>query len=118
MTDHRQVDELIEAVTVDCYNDADRATAFYTAFSEEVRLPVVASLLGTTVGVTEVDIGEDGVSLVARCVNGEIERWIAFADLEFPASTVAAWLHAAYRRERGLTPYPFAMPVDWKRDWL
>jgi hypothetical protein len=70
------------------------------------------------VTVVEVDIGEDGVSLVARCVSGEIERWLALADLEFPADTVAAWLHAAYRREHGLTPYPFAMPVDWKPDWL
>jgi hypothetical protein len=117
MTDHRQLDKLIEAVTVDCYNDAERATAFYTAFTEDVPLPAVASLLGTEVTVAEVDICEDGVSLVARCVRGEMERWLALADLEFPADTMAARMHAAYRRDRGLTPYPFAMPVDWKADW-
>jgi hypothetical protein len=118
MTDHRQIGKLIEAVTVDCYNDAERATAFYTAFTEDARLPAVASLLGTAVTVVGVDIGEDGASLLARCVSGEIKRWLALADLEFPADTVAAWLHAAYRRERGLTPYPFAMPAGWKPDWL
>jgi hypothetical protein len=56
------------------------------------------------------------VSLVAHCTSGAIERWLALVDLEFPEDTVAAWLHAAYRRERGLTPYNFAMPVGWKPD--
>jgi hypothetical protein len=118
VTDHRQLDTLIEAVTVDCYNDAERATAFHTAFTEHVPLPAVASLLGTAVTVTEIGIGQDGMSLVARCLNREVERWLALADLEFPAETVAAWLHAAYRRDNGLTPYPFTMPVDWTPDWL
>ena len=118
MTGDRRLDPLIEAVTVDCYNDAERATAFSTAFTENVLLPAVASLLGTAVTVVEVDIGEDGASLVARCARGEVERWLALTDLEFPADTVAARLHAAYRRERGLTPYPFTMPDDWTLDWL
>jgi hypothetical protein len=117
MTVDRQLDKLIEAVTVDCYNDAERATAFYTAFTD-APLPAVASLVGTAVTVVDVDIGQDGVSLVARCASGGTERWLALVDLEFREDTVAAWLHAAYRRERGLTPYPFAMPVNWKPDWL
>lgn len=103
-------------MTADCYNDAERATAFYTVFTEEATFRAVASLLGTT--VIETDIGHDGVSLAARCASGGTERWLALVDLELPEETVAAWLHAAYWRDSGLTPYASAMPVDWKPDWL
>lgn len=109
---------LIAAVTVDCYNEAERATAFYTVLTDEVRLPATASLLGTTITVAEIDIGDDGESLLARCVNKETERWLALADVEFPQDTPAAWLHAAYRQDRGLTPYAFTMPAGWVPDWL
>jgi len=118
VTDHHRLDRLIEAVTVDCYNDSERATAFHTVFTEEVRFPAVASLLGSTVSVQEIDVGDDGQSLVARCASATHERWLALTDLEFPANEVAAWLQASYRRSLGLRPYPYAMPDGWKPDWL
>jgi hypothetical protein len=118
VTDYRQLDDLIEAVTVDCYNDAERATAFYTAFTEDSRFPATASLLDSPVTVIGIDIDQDGVSLVARCVRGETEQWLSLIDVEFPEDTPVAWLHAAYRRDRGLTPYPYEMPVGWRPDWL
>lgn len=116
MSNHDQLDRLIEAVTVDCYNDSEQATAFYTVFTEEVRFPAAASLLGSAVQVREIDVGGDGQSLLARCASGTLERWLALTDLEFPEDEVAAWLHAAYRRSLGLTPYPYAMPDG--PDWL
>jgi hypothetical protein len=118
LTDHGQLDQLLEAVTVDCYNDSERATAFHTVFTEEVRFPAVASLLGSTVTVHEIDVGEDGQSLVARCASGAVDRRLALTELEFPECEAPAWLHAAYRRSLGLTPYRYAMPDGWKPDWL
>ncbi len=118
MTNQDRLDQLIEAVTVDCYNASEQATAFHTVFTEEVRLPTAASLLGSAVTVREIDIGNDGQSLLARCANGTLERWLALTDLEFPEDEVAAWLHAGYRRSLGLRPYAYAMPDGWKPDWL
>ena len=118
MTGHGTLNFLIEAVTVDCYNDAEQATAFHTVFTEEVRLPATASLLGHAVTVLQIEVGEDGRSLVARCTSGANERWLALTELEFPADRPAAWLHAAYLRSLGLTPYTYAMPDGWKPDWL
>jgi hypothetical protein len=118
VTDHDQLDQLIEAVTVDCYNDSEQATAFHTVFTEEVQFPTAALLLGSAVTVHEIDVGHDGQSLVARCASGTLDRWLALTDLEFPEDEVAAWLHAAYRRSLGLTPYPSAMPDGWRPDWL
>jgi hypothetical protein len=39
-------------------------------------------------------------------------------DLFFPPDTVAAWLHAAYRRWLGLDPHPYDMPSGWRPSWL
>lgn len=117
MTDSA-LDEFIGAVTVDCYNDAERATAFYTVFSDEVRFPAAASVMGAAVTVLEIDIGMDGGSLVACCTRGGIERRLALADVEFPADTIAGWLHAAYRRGIGLVPHPFVIPAGWQPNWL
>jgi hypothetical protein len=35
------------------------------------------------------------------------------ADLAFPADTVAAWLHAAYRHHLGFKPFPATPRPDW-----
>jgi hypothetical protein len=46
--------------------------------------------------------------------NRERRRYVALADLAFPADTVAAWLHAAYRHYLGLKATGSAIPrPDW-----
>lgn len=53
-----ELDDLIEPVLVDAYNDDEQLTAFETAFTE-VTFPITASLLGRTVAVREVVFDSD-----------------------------------------------------------
>ena len=48
MTNQDRLDQLIEAVTVDCYNASEQATAFHAVFTEEVPLPTAASPVSYT----------------------------------------------------------------------
>jgi hypothetical protein len=52
-----------------------------------------------------------GLAAVCNAPNGAGE--VAFADVAFPADTLAAWLHAAYRHYLGLKPFPAASRPDW-----
>ncbi|RZT77827.1 hypothetical protein EV382_0992 [Micromonospora violae] len=38
---------------------------------------------------------------------------VTLADLAFPPHTVTAWIHAAYRRYLGLTPFPARPRPEW-----
>src|SRR6266508_4533795 len=87
MTTADALDRVIETITVDCYNEDEEYTAFLTVIEDEVALPAPA-------GLVAVCRGPDGT--------GEV----AFGDVAFPADTLAAWLHAAYRHHLGLRPFP------------
>lgn len=94
MTNQDRLDQLIEAVTVDCYNASEQATAFHAVFSEEVRLPTAASLLGAAVTVREIDVGNDGQSLLARCASGPSNG----------GSRLPIWSSLRMRSQLGFTP--------------
>lgn len=115
MTDYRRLDALFEAVTVDCYNDAKRATAFLTAFTEDSRFPASASPVDIAVTVVGVDIDQDGVSLLpdvsAGRPNDGSHSSTSSSSTSSSRGDRRAWLDAAYRRDRGLIPYPHQMPV-------
>ena len=113
-----EVDRLLEAITVDCYNLAEQVTAFYEAFVEEVTVPTTAAVVGSTVRVVGIDIAEQGDELMARCRRGAVAEDLRFSDLVFAPDTPAAWIHAAYRRCFGLTARPAAVPAGWPSSWL
>jgi hypothetical protein len=113
-----ELDRLSELITVDCYNDEERVSAFLQVFQDEVALPVDAALVGSTVQVIDFDIREDGREVTAHCRRGAAQQEILLAELHFAPDTTAAWLHAAYRNTLGLKPYPANMPAGWKPDWL
>jgi hypothetical protein len=118
MTGHDEVDRLVAVITVDCYNLAEQATAFYEVFAEEVPLPTTASVVGTTVDVARIDIAEHGEELTARCHRGDAVQDLRLSDLVFAPGTPAGWIHAAYRRCLGLAPHPAAIPEGWRPSWL
>jgi len=109
-----ELEELISEVTVDCYGDEERAGAFHAVLTDHTQFPVEATLLGIAVTVHEFDTGDSG--LTARCTHGKAEQWLSLADLRFPPETPTAWVHAAYRYDLGLDPYPSAMPEGWTLD--
>lgn len=118
MTRRDEVDRLLEAITVDCYNIAEQVTAFYEAFVEEVPLPTSATVVGATVRVVGIDIAEHGEDLTARCQRAAVVQDLRLSDLVFQPDTSAAWVHAAYRRCLGLTAHPAVVPAGWKPPWL
>jgi hypothetical protein len=96
---------VLDIILVDCYGEAEEYTAFLTVLDEEIALPMTASLLGTPVTVTKLDYQDPARGLVARCDGPHGSGDVALADVAFPADTVAAWLHAAYRHHLGLKPF-------------
>jgi hypothetical protein len=78
-----------------------------------VALPAPASLLGSPVAVIALDYTDPTRGLVAVCRAPQGTGEVAFADLAFPADTLAAWLHAAYRHHLGLKPFPAIQRPDW-----
>jgi hypothetical protein len=107
------LERVLDIVLVDCYGEDEENTAFLTVLDEEIGLPMAASLLGTPVTVTKLDYEDPARGLVARCDGPQGSGDVALADLAFPADTVAAWLHAAYRHHLGLKPFPATPRPDW-----
>ncbi len=95
-------------------------SAFLPVLLDEVDLPVEATLLGVPVEVTEFDYLGDGRGVLARCIRSDADQYLALVDLEFAPGSVAAWIHAAYRRLLGAEPHSAIPPPDWEfqPDWL
>jgi len=113
MTSTGALDRVIETIVVDCYNEDETYTAFLTVIEDEMALPAPASLLGSPVTVIALDFTDAARGLVAACRGPDGTGEVAFADLAFPADTLAAWLHAAYRHHLGLKPFPAIQRPDW-----
>lgn len=118
MTGHDEVDRLVAAVTVDCYYLAERVTAFYEVFGEEVALPATASVVGNAIDVVGFDFAENDEELVAACRKGKAVQTLLLSDVVFAPDTAAGWIHAAYRRCLGYAPYPAAIPGGGAPSWL
>ncbi len=114
------VDDLVAQITVGSRDWDDKVSAFLPVLFDEVALPAEATLLGMPVEVTEFDFLGDGRGLLARCIRADADQYLALVDLEFPPGSVAAWLHAAYRRLLGAEPRSMVPPPDWEfqPDWL
>jgi hypothetical protein len=106
-------DKVIEMIIVDASDDDEQLSAFVTVFEDEVTLPAEASLLGSPVTVLEFDHAEMLRGPFVRCRSAHGEGEIALADVCFPADTVAAWIHAAYRHYLGLEPFPATPRPGW-----
>jgi hypothetical protein len=118
MTDLTELDRLVATFTVDAYDVAEQITAFHAVFTGEVEEPMWATIVGVPVLVLDADVRDTGMELTAHCRREGEEQEISFTDLVFPPDTVAAWIHAAYRRYLGLQPFPAAIPPGWEPDWL
>ena len=93
-----QLDELIEEAIVDCYDEEEQASGFFTMIEDNLALPFVTWILGVEVSVVAVKMGEDG-GLKAVCEHGGERQRIGLTDLPLPSQppSGAEWI-AAYRR--------------------
>jgi hypothetical protein len=92
------LDALIAEATVDCYNDSECVTGFYTMLDEHLTMPFQTVVLGVAVTVTGIDLTEDE-QITAVCTRGRAKQRIPILDLPLPTPPPegAEWIDA-YRR--------------------
>ncbi len=99
---NRDLDDLIETLTIDCYGDDEELGAFLQAFEDELDLPAEASVVGVAVRVVAVEHGGDvRRGLVAHCRREGGDYELALANLSLPSGSPVSMLHTAYRRWLG-----------------
>lgn len=74
---------MITEATVDCYNDSECVTGFYTMIVDHLELPFQTAVLGVDVTVTGIDLADDG-QIVAICARGRWQQRIPILDLPLP----------------------------------
>jgi hypothetical protein len=113
----KELDELIEQITVDCYDDDELVTAFCEVLGDEIPVPFEVTVLGMPAQVTAVGHGRTpGVMATCRRDGHTIE--VPLTSLTFPEGSVAAWLQAAYLRHLGHNPGRTTPPDGWRlRSW-
>ena len=92
------LDALIAEATVDCYNESECVTGFFTMLEDSIAVPFQTVVLGVDVTVTRVDLTEDG-QITAVCTRGKAKQRIPILDLPLPTPPPegAEWIDA-YRR--------------------
>ena len=94
----RQLDNLIEEATVDCYDEEEQASGFFAVIEENLALPFATDILGVEASVVAIEMDDDG-RLDAVCErDGERQR-ISLTNLPLPSPPPSGveWI-AAYRR--------------------
>ncbi|MFU8858017.1 MAG: hypothetical protein ACNA8S_13565 [Deferrisomatales bacterium] len=101
--DDKELDDLIEAITVDAYGDDEQLWAFRQVLEDEVALPADAFVVGEPVSVIEIDYdGNVRRGLTARCRREDgAEHVVAASDVVFPERSSGARYGAAYRKWLG-----------------
>lgn len=94
----RRLDKLIEEATVDCYDDSEQMTGFYTMLEEHLDLPFKTKVLGLDVTVEAIELTE-AAEMVAVCAHGRIRQAIPLLRLPLPKPSPRGveWIEA-YRR--------------------
>ena len=90
-----RLDELVAHATVDCYNDSECVTGFYTMLDEHLDVPFQTSVLGVGVTVTGIDLTGDN-QVVAVCVRGRSRQRVPILELSLPVPPPegAEWIEA------------------------
>ena len=104
------LDELIEEITVDAYNEDEQLWAFRQVFEDDVPMPADGFVIGEPVSVVEIDYdGNERRGLTAKCRREDGSQYVVAAtDVVFPEGSSGARYIAAYRRWLGLDPHPGA----------
>jgi hypothetical protein len=94
----RKLDKLIEEATVDCYNEEEQASGFFTMIEENLAVPFATRILGIAVSVVAIEMDDDG-RLKAVCEHSGERQRIDLTDLPLPSPPPSGteWI-SAYRR--------------------
>ena len=81
----RKLDKMIKEATVDCYDELEQASGFFTMIEDHLALPFATEVLGVEVSVVGVEMDDNG-SLKAVCERNGKRQLIGLIDLELPKS--------------------------------
>ena len=103
-----ELNDLVDEITVDAYNDDEQLWAFRQVIEDEVTMPTDAFVLGEPVTLIEIDYdGNERRGLTGKLRRGDASVHIVSAsDLVFPEGSKGADYMAAYRTWLGIEPYP------------
>jgi hypothetical protein len=112
-----EFDELISEIVVDCYDDDEQMTAFFTFLGDEIPTPCAATLLGMPLEVEEIGYGR-APGVVATCRRGSHTGEVELTALTFAEGSIAHWLQGVYLYYLGHDPGPRTRPEGWRlRSW-
>jgi len=92
---------MIDEATVDCSDESEQVTGWYTMIEEHLAVPFDATILGVPATVERVDLNRRE-QIVAICARGRDRQVIPILDLPLPTPLPdgAEWI-AAYRHWLG-----------------
>ena len=90
--------DMVEEATVDCYNESEQTTGWFTMIDENLAVPFETTLLGVPVTVTRVDLNRSE-QIAAVCTRGRDGQTLPILDLPLPTPRPAGaeWIEA-YRQ--------------------
>ena len=90
--------EMIEEATVDCYNESEQATGWFTLIDENLATPFETVVFGVTVTVERIDL-DDHERIVAICSRGRDRQSLPICDVPLPTPRPegSEWIEA-YRQ--------------------
>ena len=56
----RKLDKMIKEATVDCYDELEQASGFFTMIEDHLAVPFATEVLGLEVSVVSVEMDENG----------------------------------------------------------
>jgi hypothetical protein len=81
---------MVEEATVDCHDESEQASGWFTMIEENLAVPFEAVVLGATVTVERIDITETD-QIVAICARGRHRQSISILDLPLPSRSPDGW---------------------------
>lgn len=96
-----QLDAMVEAATVDCYNEDEQVGGLFTMIEDNLAVPFKTLVLGVGVTVESVELTGGG-QIVAICCRDQVRQAIPILDLPLPTPPPvgAEWIEA-YRHWLG-----------------
>jgi hypothetical protein len=95
---NRDLDELIEEITVDCHDHDEQLGGFEVAFDNDAVFPCPGTVIGQPVAVLSVATADGRAELIATIRHDSQRYKIALLDVTLAADPTTTRLLAAYRR--------------------
>jgi hypothetical protein len=93
-----KLDELIQEATVDCHDEEEQLSGFFSIMEENLALPFMTPILGVDASVASIEMDDSG-RIKAVCERDGQQQRIDLVDLPLPSPPPSGveWI-AAYRR--------------------